>query len=101
MGLDIDLATVAGMAGLGGSAIAGIAAAVIFKGLIMRVLAQLVVTTLLSFVGFIALFNVLGFKIVPPSEIAGALVPGSSTFAPASAPAAAPAGAYIQSPWRK
>ena len=101
MGLDIDLAAVAGMAGLGGSAIAGIAAAIFFKGMIMRILAQLIVTTLLSFAGFIALFNVLGFKIVPPTEIAGVPVPGSSTFAPATAPSAAPEGAYIKSPWRK
>jgi len=104
MGLDIDLATVAGMAGLGGSAIAGTAAAIFFKGVIMRVLAQLIVTTVLSFVGFIALFNVLGFQIIPPSEIAGVQIPGgASNFAPSSAPAAPaaqPGGGYIKSPWR-
>lgn len=103
MGIDIDLAAVAGMAGLGGSAIAATFAALIFKGLIGRILAQLVVTTILSFAGFIALFNVLGFKIVPPAEIAGVQIPGSgSTFAPASVPTeAAPAeGGYIKSPWR-
>ena len=105
-GLDIDLAAVAGMAGLGGSTIAGIAAAIFFKGLIGRILVQLVVTTILSFAGFIALFNVLGFQIIPPKEIAGVQVPGipgQSNFAPSSAPAeAAPAeGAYIKSPWRK
>jgi len=104
MGLDIDLAAVAGMAGLGGSAIAGTAAAIFFKGVIMRVLAQLIVTTILSFVGFIALFNVLGFQIIPPSEIAGVQIPGSSSnFAPSSVPttpAAQPDGGYVKSPWR-
>ena len=101
MGLDIDLAAVAGMAGLGGSAIAAIATALIFKGLIGRILAQLVVTALLSFGGFIALFHVLGFQIIPPSQIAGVPIPGSSdTFAPASAPAEAPEGYTIKSPWR-
>src|ERR1044071_366891 len=103
-GLDIDLAAVAGMAGLGGSAVAGIGAAIFFKGLIGRIIAQLVVTTLLSFAGFIALFNVLGFQIIPPTQIAGVQIPGSTNFAPSSAPAeAAPAegAAYIKSPWRK
>jgi hypothetical protein len=102
-GLDIDLAAVAGMAGLGGSAIAGIGAAIFFKGLIMRIVAQLVVTTALSFIGFIALFNFLGFQIIPPKEIAGVQIPGSTNFAPSSVPTeAAPAeGAYIKSPWRK
>jgi hypothetical protein len=101
-GLDIDLAAVAGMAGLGGSAVAGIAAAIFFKGLILRIVAQLIVTTVLSFVGFIALFNFLGFQIIPPSEIAGVQIPGQSNFGPASAaPAPPPEGAYIKSPWRK
>jgi hypothetical protein len=105
MGLDIDLATVAGMAGLGGSTIAAVATALIFKGLIGRIIAQLVVTTVLSFAGFIALFHVLGFQIIPPSQIAGVPMPGSSdTFAPASVPGAAPAApadSYtIKSPWR-
>ena len=104
-GLDIDLAAVAGMAGLGGSAIAGIGAAIFFKGLIMRIIAQLVVTTALSFIGFIALFNFLGFQIIPPAEIAGVQIPGSTNFAPSSAPTAPADGsaAYIKSPmpWRK
>jgi hypothetical protein len=103
MGLDIDLAAVAGMAGLGGSTIAAVGAGLIFKGLIGRIIAQLIVTTVLSFIGFIALFNVLGFTIVPPAEIAGVPVPGSNTFSPASAPgdqAPAPQGYTIKSPWR-
>jgi hypothetical protein len=104
MGLDFDLATVAGMAGLGGSAIAALGAAFFFRGLITRVLAQIVVTTILSFVGFVALFNVLGFKIVPPAQIAGVQIPGSSNFSAQSAPVteAVPQGAYtIESPWSK
>ena len=102
MGLDFDLAAVAGMAGLGGSAVAAIGAMMFFKGLIMRLLAQVIVTAGLSFVGFIALFNVLGFQIIPPSQIAGVPLPsGSESFSPASAPTAAPEGAYIKSPWSR
>ena len=100
-GLDMDLAAVAGMAGLGGSTVAAIFTAMMFKGLIGRIIAQLVVTTALSFIGFIALFNVLGFKIVPPAEVAGVPIPGASNFSPASAPTApAPSGYTIKSPWR-
>ena len=65
-------------------------------------LAQLVVTTILSFVGFIALFNVLGFQIIPPQQIAGVPMPGCATsFSRQSAPAEAPApsGYTIKSPW--
>lgn len=103
MGLDIDLAAVAGMAGLGGSAIAATLAAMIFKGLIGRILAQLVVTAILSFAGFVALFHVLGFKIIPPAEIAGVPIPGSGaeSFSPQSVPTAPPSDDYtIKSPWR-
>jgi hypothetical protein len=103
MGLDIDLAAVAGMAGLGGSAIAATLAAIIFKGLVGRILAQLVVTAILSFAGFVALFNVLGFKIIPPAEIAGVPIPGGADiFSPQSVPAApAQSDDYgIKSPWR-
>lgn len=109
MGLDLDLATVAGMAGLGGSAIAALGAAFFFRGLITRVLAQIVVTTILSFVGFIALFNVLGFQIVPPKQIAGMAIPSqipgmSENFSAQSMPTATPPveqGYTIKSPWRK
>ena len=102
MGLDLDLAAVAGMAGLGGSAVAAIGAFAFFKGLIMRILARVIVTAGLSFVGFIALFNFLGFQIIPPSQIAGVPIPGSENFSPVSAPSAAPTdGAYIKSPWSK
>ncbi|HVY87405.1 MAG TPA: hypothetical protein VG942_00950 [Hyphomonadaceae bacterium] len=102
MGLNFDLATVAGMAGLGGSAVAAIAAGLFFKGLIMRILAQVIVTAALSFVGFIALFNFLGFQIIPPTEIAGVPVPGASNFSTQSAPAAPVQQGYvIKSPWSK
>lgn len=103
MGLDLDLATVAGMAGLGGSAIAALGAAFFFRGLITRVLAQIIVTTILSFVGFIALFNALGFQIVPPKQIAGVSIPGAESFSVQSvAPDPAAEGGYtIKSPWSK
>jgi hypothetical protein len=103
MGLDIDLAALAGMAGLGGSAVAATGAAIFFKGLLMRILAQLVVTAGLSFVGFIALFNFLGFTIVPKSQAASSdLPPIAGQFAPQSAaPAADPTTYVIRSPWSK
>ena len=104
MGLNFDLAAVAGMAGLGGSAIAALGALMFFKGFLMRLLAQVVVTAALSFIGFIALFNILGFTIVPPDEIGGIPLPApSDTFSPQSAPAApAESGGYvIKSPWSK
>ena len=103
MGIEVDLAALAGMAGLGGSAIAATLAAMIFKGLIGRILAQLVVTAILSFAGFVALFHVLGFKIIPPAEIAGVPIPGGAdSFSPQSVAAApAPSDDYaIKSPWR-
>jgi hypothetical protein len=99
MGLDIDLATVAGLAGLGGSAVAGLSAAFFFRGLITRILAQVVATTVLSFVGFIALFNALGFQIIPPKQIAGVTIPGAENFSVQSAPAE-PEGYTIKSPFR-
>ncbi len=105
MGLDLDLATVAGMAGLGGSAVAALGAAFFFRGLITRVIAQIVVTTILSFAGFIALFNALGFQIVPPKQIAGVTIPsGAESFSVQSVPTEDPAtaGGYtIKSPWSK
>jgi hypothetical protein len=106
MGLNFDLAAVAGMAGLGGSAVAAIGAFMFFKGFLMRILAQVIVTAGLSFVGFIALFNVLGFQIIPPAQIAGVPIPGApesftTQSAPATAPAPAPQGYVIKSPWSK
>ncbi len=104
MGLDFDLATVAGLAGLGGSTVAALSAAFFFRGLITRVVAQVIATTILSFVGFVALFHALGFQIVPPKEIAGVTLPQfGDTFSVQAAPAAPPAeeGYTIKSPWRK
>ncbi len=103
-GLDFDLATVAGLAGLGGSTVAALSAAFFFRGLITRIFAQVVATTILSFVGFIALFNALGFQIVPPKQIAGFEIPsGGDTFSTQSMPTAPPVeqGYTIKSPWRK
>ncbi|MBP9234332.1 MAG: hypothetical protein KBF30_06625 [Hyphomonadaceae bacterium] len=101
MGLDLDLATLAGMAGLGGSAIAGLTTAFFFRGLITRIISQIIFTTILSFVGFVALFHALGFQIIPPKQIAGINIPGSSNFSAQSAPVAPvePGGYVIKSPW--
>jgi hypothetical protein len=104
MGLDLDLATLAGMAGLGGSAIAALGTAFFFRGLITRVIAQIIATTILSFVGFVALFHSLGFTIVPPKEIGGIALPSSAeSFSVQTAPAAPvePGGYVIKSPWSK
>ncbi len=104
MGLDLDLATLAGMAGLGGSALAGLTAAFFFRGLITRIISQVILTTILSFVGFVALFHALGFQIIPPKQIAGINLPGQSNFSVQSVPAADPAadGGYtIKSPWSR
>jgi hypothetical protein len=104
MGLNFDLATVAGMAGLGGSAVAAIIASIVFKGLVLRVLTQMVVTAVLSFIGFIALLHFLGFEIIPPKQIAGVPVPGNSEmFSAQSAPSKPPEqqGYVIRSPWSK
>jgi hypothetical protein len=73
--------------------------------LITRVIAQVIATTVLSFVGFMALFHGLGFEIVPPKQIAGFSIPGAETFSVQTAPAAPAApvdeDAYsVKSPWR-
>ncbi len=104
-GIDIDLATVAGMAGLGGSTAAALGTAFFFRGLITRVIAQVIATTVLSFVGFVALFHALGFQIVPPKEIAGFSVPGAENFSVQTAPGAPVAPVEedeytVKSPWR-
>jgi len=102
MGLDFDLATVAGLTGLGASTVAALSAAFFFRGLITRVIAQVITTTLLSFADFIALFHVLGFQIIPPQEIAGIPLPAlSDTVSIQSAPSAtvASGGYMIRSPW--
>jgi hypothetical protein len=105
MGLDIDLAAVAGLTGLGASTVAALSAAFFFRGLITRVIAQVIATTLLSFLGFIALFHVLGFQIVPPKEIAGVTIPSfGDSFSVQTAPVAPPTepGSYtIKSPWSR
>ena len=104
MGLNFDLATVAGMAGLGGSAVAAIVASLVFKGLIMRILSQIVVTAVLSFIGFIALLHFLGFEIIPPKQIAGVKLPANSDMFSTQSVPSQPAqqdGYVIKSPWSK
>lgn len=81
-----DLAAVASAAGLGGSAVAAIGAMVFFKGILLRILSQVVVTAVLTGVGFLALLNILGFEIVPRDERAAIVAsPGSDTFSTQSA----------------
>lgn len=108
----MDLAAVASAAGLGGSAVAAITGFMFFKGIIMRILSQVIVTAILTGVGFVALLNVLGFEIVPRDEpaIAAAAPPGSDNFSVQSAPEQAAERAaveegkkiyYVKSPFRK
>jgi hypothetical protein len=73
-GAGTDLAYLATAAGLGGSAVATVAGIILFKGLIMRVLAQVVVTAVLTGVGFLALLTFMGYAIVPESEVKAAQV---------------------------
>jgi hypothetical protein len=110
----VDLAAIASAAGLGGSAVSGIAALLLFKGFLARLFAQIVVTTGLTGVGFLVLLNSLGFEIVPrenPQAAAVAPSPGAESFQPESVqPEAAPAEQaaieagkkvyYVKSPFR-
>jgi hypothetical protein len=105
-----DLAAVASAAGLGGSAIGAVGALVFFKGFVMRVLSQVVVTAALTGVGFLALLNVLGFQITPKPPVAAAemVAPsGAENFSVQSVPTAPPPEEgvtktfYVQSPFRK
>ncbi len=90
-GESFDLAAVASAAGLGGGALSAIVAGVVFKGFIMRFLAQMVMTFALTGVGFLALLHFLGFEIVPKDEanplgaIPGIFSPQSSLDDPESA----------------
>lgn len=67
-GESFDLAAVASAAGLGGGAVSAITAAIVFKGVIIRFLAQMLMTTALTGAGFLALLHFLGFEIVPKDE---------------------------------
>ena len=118
-GESFDLAAVASAAGLGGGAVSAIAAGIVFKGLIMRFLAQMLMTTALTGAGFLALLHFLGFEIVPKDEampygaLSGVTQPqsgSSDSFSVQSAPNSAPVqpasddGApvyYVKSPFRK
>ncbi len=121
-GESFDLAAVASAAGLGGGAISAVTAAIVFKGIIVRFLAQMLMTTALTGAGFLALLHFLGFEIVPKedAQVFGAL-PGivqpqggvNDSFQAQSAPPSETArrieeaereGApiyYVKSPFRK
>ncbi len=70
-----DLATVAGGAGLIGGA-AGTGIAVMFSGVIMKFLARVISTAVMTGVGYLALLNWLGFEIIPPEDIKIPSIPG-------------------------
>lgn len=110
LGGGLDLAAIAAAAGLGGSTISAIGAIVFFKGLIMRILSQIIVTAGLTGAGFLALLNFLGFEIVPkdnPVAAAIAPAPGSGNFttesfaAPEEPTEPGKKVYYVKSPFRK
>lgn len=108
---EYDLAAIASAAGLGGGAVSSIAALMVFKGLIMRIITQLILTTVLTGVGFVVLLNVLGFQIVPREETAVAAPPmlaegmvAPQSVGPVTGSAAPDDGKkvyYVKSPFRK
>ncbi len=108
---EYDLAAIASAAGLGGGAVSSVAAVMVFKGVIMRIITQLILTTVLTGVGFVVLLNVLGFQIVPRDNIAAASPPvmagdsfSTQSVQPQTAEAPAASGEkvyYVQSPFRK
>ncbi|MEM9739946.1 MAG: hypothetical protein AAF829_08750 [Pseudomonadota bacterium] len=77
-----DLASVAGGAGLIGGA-AGTGVAVMFSGVIMKFLARVATTAIMTGVGYLALLNWLGFEIIPPEDIKIPSIPGITGQAPA------------------
>ena len=107
---EYDLAAIASAAGLGGGAVSSVAAVMVFKGVIMRIITQLILTTVLTGVGFIVLLNVLGFQIVPRDDIAVAAPQSvvSENFSTQSvqpqtveAPPSGEKVYYVKSPFRK
>lgn len=70
-----DLASVAGGAGLIGGA-AGTGIAVMFSGVIMKFMARVISTAVMTGVGYLALLNWLGFEIIPPEDIKIPSIPG-------------------------
>lgn len=87
-GESFDLAAVASAAGLGGGAVSALTAAIVFKGLIVRFFAQMLMTTALTGAGFLALLHFLGFEIVPRDDVQPfSAIPGmSDSFQAQSAP---------------
>lgn len=75
-----DLASVAGGAGLIGGA-AGTGVAIFFSGAIMKFLARVVSTAVMTGVGYLALLNWLGFEIIPPEDIKIPSLPGAERSA--------------------
>lgn len=111
LGGGFDLAAVASAAGLGGGAISAVAALMFFKGFFVRIFTQMVMTAVLTGIGFLTLLNALGFEIVPrdnPQAAALAPLAGANDLVTAQsfdASKAAPADTgkrtyYIKSPFR-
>ena len=69
-----DLAAIASTAGVGGGALSIGVATLLFRGVIMRFLAQIVTTGLLTGAGFLALLNYLGFELVAKEDTAAASI---------------------------
>lgn len=66
-GEGFDLAALASGAGLFGGGASALAVA-FFRGVIIRFIVRVLVTALLTGVGFLFLLDYLGFEIVPPEE---------------------------------
>ena len=78
LGEGFDLAAVASAAGLGGGATGTAAAALAFKGWIMKFVVRTLITALFTGVGFFYLLGALGFEIVASDQVAGATPPAMS-----------------------
>lgn len=76
-----DLAAVASGAGLGGGVIAALVVTA-FSGAVLKFIIRIVVTAIITGVGFYYLLGWLGFEIVPRDEVAAATpAPSASIYA--------------------
>lgn len=75
-----DLAAVASGAGLGGGVISALVVSA-FSGAFLKFIIRIVVTAIITGVGFYFLLGWLGFEIVPRDEIAANSAPSASAYA--------------------
>ncbi|WP_018146551.1 hypothetical protein [Henriciella marina] len=75
-----DLAAVASGAGLGGGVISALVVSA-FSGAFLKFIIRIVVTAVITGVGFYFLLGWLGFEIVPRDEIAASPAPSASVYA--------------------